>query len=161
MGSDVGGLGRCVCRPIPGHRGDRRRVRSDDVRELWRRSQSVAAGLVAGGVEPSSVVGLLGRNHRGFVEAFIAVSAIGADIVLLNTGFAGPQLADVVADEGISHVIHDVEFADVVATCDVEAFDETLLAGFASTGATVGARTDPGAGRDPDFWHHRPAEGCG
>ena len=27
----------------------------------------------------------------------------GADIVLLNTGFAGPQLADVVAAEGVSH----------------------------------------------------------
>ena len=112
--------------------------------ELWRRSQSVAAGLVAGGVEPRSVVGLLGRNHRGFVEALIAVSAIGADVVLLNTGFAGPQLADVVADERISHVIHDEEFADVVATCDVEPFDETLLAGFASTGATVGAQRTQG-----------------
>src|SRR5680860_103943 len=57
-----------------------------DYRDLWRRSQAVAAGLAARGVGPGERVGLLARNHRGFVEVATAVAAAGADLVLLNTG---------------------------------------------------------------------------
>ncbi|MET0909799.1 MAG: AMP-binding protein, partial [Ilumatobacteraceae bacterium] len=102
--------------------------------ELWRRAQSVAAGLADAGVGVGSRVGLLCRNHRGFVEALAAVSAIGADVVLLNTGFAGPQLADVVEHEGVTLVIHDHEFADVVAGCGVDTLDESAVALLATAG---------------------------
>jgi hypothetical protein len=30
------------------------------------------------------------RNHRGFVDALVAANRIGADVLLLNTSFAGP-----------------------------------------------------------------------
>ena len=42
----------------------------------------------------------MARNHRGFVESLIAANRIGADVLLLNTSFAGPALAEVVAREG-------------------------------------------------------------
>lgn len=93
--------------------------------ELWRRSLGIAAALQDRGVGPGSRVGLLARNHAGFVECLVAVAASGADLVLLNTGFAGPQLADVVASEGIGLVLHDDEFADVVAGCGVDALAES------------------------------------
>ena len=42
------------------------------------------------------------RNHRGFVDALVAANRIGADILLLNTSFAGPALADVVDAREVS-----------------------------------------------------------
>ena len=35
---------------------------------------------------------ILCRNHRGFVESLAAATRLGADALLLNTGFSGPQL---------------------------------------------------------------------
>ena len=54
------------------------------------------------------------RNHRGFVEALIAANRIGADVLLLNTSFAGPALAEVVQREGVDAVIYDEEFTETV-----------------------------------------------
>jgi fatty-acyl-CoA synthase len=113
-------------------------------RELWSRVQRTASGLTARGVGPGDCVGLMCRNHRGFVEWLVAVSATGADLVLLNTGFAGPQLADVVDHEGITVVIHDDEFADVVAACDVETLDEASMQELSTTPARVVARRQQG-----------------
>ena len=59
-------------------------------------------------------MGILARNHRGFVSSVVAAAKLGTDIVYLNTGFAGPQLADVVVHEGIDTVLHDDEFAPIV-----------------------------------------------
>ena len=50
------------------------------------------------------------RNHRGFIDATIAIAKLGADILYLNTAFAGPQLVDVLEREAPSMVIHDEEF---------------------------------------------------
>jgi len=51
------------------------------------------------------------RNHRGFVEALAAANKIGADVLLLNTSFAGPALAEVVNREGVDAVVYDEEFS--------------------------------------------------
>jgi fatty-acyl-CoA synthase len=101
-------------------------------RELWHRAQALATGLVSEGVSSGTRVGLLGRNHRGFVKALTAVAATGADLVLLNTGFAGPQLADVVDHEGIDVIIHDDEFAGIVGGCGARPIDESTQAAMAS-----------------------------
>ena len=82
--------------------------------ELWISTDGVARGLRARGVGPRSTVGILARNHRGFVSSVVAAAKLGTDIVYLNTGFAGPQLADVVVHEGIDTVLHDDEFAPIV-----------------------------------------------
>jgi fatty-acyl-CoA synthase len=92
--------------------------------ELWRRSLGIAAALQDRGIGPGSRVGLLARNHAGFVECLVAVAATGADLTLLNTGFAAPQLADVVAAEGLELVLHDDEFAAVVAGCGADTLAE-------------------------------------
>ncbi len=54
------------------------------------------------------------RNHRGFVDALLAVNRIGAHILLLNTSFAGPALAEVVTREGVDTVVYDEEFSATV-----------------------------------------------
>ena len=78
-------------------------------REIDRRADAFAAGLQALPVAPK-VIGLMARNHRGFVEALIAANRIGADVLLLNTSFAGPALADVLNREGgqSSLVVSDI-----------------------------------------------------
>ena len=83
-------------------------------RELDRRADALAAGLQALPGVTLEVVAIMCRNHRGFVEALIAANRIGADILLLNTSFAGPALADVVNREGADAVIYDEEFTDSV-----------------------------------------------
>ncbi len=102
--------------------------------ELWHRSDGIAARLVELGARQGTAVGVLCRNHRGFVEAAVAVTKTEADLVLLNTGFAGPQLADVVASEGVSILLHDDEFADIVADAGATAVDETALTAAATSG---------------------------
>ena len=59
-------------------------------------------------------VAVMARNHRGFVEATVAVAKLGADLIYLNTAFSGPQLVDVLEREGPVAVIHDEEFAGML-----------------------------------------------
>jgi fatty-acyl-CoA synthase len=82
--------------------------------ELEARSSALAAGLAAlpGGVPRT--VAILCRNHRGFVDALCASAKLGADALLLNTGFSAPQLADVLAGENADVLIYDAEFAPLV-----------------------------------------------
>jgi fatty-acyl-CoA synthase len=83
-------------------------------RELDQQSDALAAGL-EGLLSKPKVIGIMARNHRGFVESLIAVNRIGADVLLLNTSFAGPALAEVVAREEVDAVIYDEEFAQSVS----------------------------------------------
>src|SRR4051794_1155289 len=69
-------------------------------RELHLRSNALARVLVERGVQPRQAVALMCRNHRGFVDAMLAVSKLGADAVFLNTGFPGPQLREGLELEG-------------------------------------------------------------
>jgi acyl-CoA synthetase (AMP-forming)/AMP-acid ligase II len=49
-----------------------------------------------------------------------AANKIGVRTVLMNTGFAGPQLADVCAREHVSCILVDDEFEDIVNTLPPE-----------------------------------------
>ncbi|HXC49888.1 MAG TPA: AMP-binding protein [Candidatus Limnocylindrales bacterium] len=82
--------------------------------EIETRTNSMARGLAAAGVRCGDGVGLYARNHRGFVEASIALNKLGANALLLNTGFAAPQLAEVLEREDCGVVLFDEEFAPVV-----------------------------------------------
>jgi acyl-CoA synthetase (AMP-forming)/AMP-acid ligase II len=82
--------------------------------EIDTRSSAIAAGLAASGVAEGDRVAVMCRNHRGFVEAMAALGKLGADILLLNTGFAGPQLQEVVTREDAVAIILDEEFAAIV-----------------------------------------------
>lgn len=87
--------------------------------ELQERTNALAHGLRERGVKPGDGVAVMCRNHRGFIEASIAISKLGADVLYLNTAFAGPQLADVIAREKPRVVVHDEEFTGLLATADI------------------------------------------
>lgn len=80
-------------------------------RDLDRASNALARGLSRKGIKSGTVIGILERNHRGLMLALAAAGKSGTKVVLLNTGFAAPQLADVCAREHVSAVIADEEFA--------------------------------------------------
>ncbi len=83
-------------------------------RELEHRSDALAASLRTLGDSPAETVGILCRNHRGFVESLTAAAKSGADALLLNTGFGGRQLADVLERECAGVLVYDEEFTDLV-----------------------------------------------
>ncbi len=83
--------------------------------ELFARSMRTAAALRQWGIQPGDRLGLLARNHVGAVEAMVGANALGSDLVLGNTGLSGEQLALVAEQQGLLLLIHDDEFADVVA----------------------------------------------
>jgi fatty-acyl-CoA synthase len=83
--------------------------------DLDNRSSALAAGLAAQDLGQGSRVAIMCRNHRGFVDALLALNKLGADALLLNTAFSGPQLVDVLARENVTAVIHDEEFTPVAA----------------------------------------------
>ena len=83
--------------------------------DLWAASDGIARALRDRSIGPGTTIGILARNGRSFVLSMVAAAKLGADVVYLNTGFAGPQLADVVAHEGIDAVLHDDAFAEIVA----------------------------------------------
>lgn len=87
--------------------------------ELHQRTNALASSLRSRGVGEGDGVAVMCRNHRGFIEASIAVSKLGADVLYLNTAFAGPQLADVLEREQPRLVIHDEEFTGLLEGADV------------------------------------------
>jgi fatty-acyl-CoA synthase len=82
--------------------------------EVVARADALAVGLASVTDRPPETVAILCRNHRGFVEALSATGRIGADALLLNTGFSGPQLTDVLQREGAQVVVYDEEFAPLL-----------------------------------------------
>ncbi|MTD46618.1 AMP-binding protein [Conexibacter sp. W3-3-2] len=82
--------------------------------ELDADVRALAAALAVRLPAADARVGVLCRNHRGFVVAALAASRVGADLVPLNTDFAGPQLRAVLDREGVQLVVHDEEFAGLL-----------------------------------------------
>jgi acyl-CoA synthetase (AMP-forming)/AMP-acid ligase II len=89
-------------------------------REVDRRTNRLARALQGLGVGEGDSVALMARNHRGFVEATVAAAKLGADLIYLNTAFAGPQLVDVLEREDPAVVIHDEEFTGMLQKAHVD-----------------------------------------
>jgi fatty-acyl-CoA synthase len=85
-------------------------------REVDGRSSALAAGLADAGIREGDRVGVMCRDHRGFVESVLAVTKLGADVLLLNTSFAGPQLDEVCRRENAAALIYDEEFEELTAS---------------------------------------------
>ncbi|OBF45938.1 acyl-CoA synthetase [Mycolicibacterium peregrinum] len=83
-------------------------------------SWSLAHGLQGLGLKEGSVVGLLCRDHRGLIVAMAGCGKLGVRLVLMNTGFAKPQFAEVCAREGVSVVMHDSEFLGLLDALPAE-----------------------------------------
>ena len=97
----------------------------DDIGELTfeqihRRSNALARGLAERGVGEGDAVAVMCRNHRYFIESSFAIARLGADILYVNTSFAGPQLVGVLEREKPTMVIHDEEFAGLLDKVDVD-----------------------------------------
>jgi fatty-acyl-CoA synthase len=82
--------------------------------ELERNTNAIARALAAAGVGHGDGVGLFARNHRGFVQGQMALDKLGANTLLLNTGFAAPQLKEVAEREGTRVILYDDEFRGIV-----------------------------------------------
>jgi len=82
--------------------------------ELDDRSNRLANALADAGIAEGDGVGVMVRNHRGFVDALVALSKLGADAMLLNTSFAGPQLTKVVRREKPRAIVYDAEFSELL-----------------------------------------------
>lgn len=82
--------------------------------EVHARTNALAHELARAGVGEQDGVAIMCRNHRGFIEATVACSKLGASALYLNTAFAGPQITDVLAREDPVAVIYDEEFAALV-----------------------------------------------
>ncbi len=86
--------------------------------QLDTRSNALARAFADRGLGPGSVIALLARDHRGAVDTMVAAGKLGARLLLMNTGFAKPQLVDVARREQVSAIVHDEEFTDLVAALD-------------------------------------------
>ena len=82
--------------------------------EVQRRTNALASEMRAAGIKAGDGVAIMCRNHRGFVEATIACSKLGASALYLNTAFAGPQITDVLRREDPAGLIYDQDFANLV-----------------------------------------------
>jgi acyl-CoA synthetase (AMP-forming)/AMP-acid ligase II len=82
--------------------------------EVHRRTNALANAFGDAGIGPDDGVAIMCRDHRGWVEATIALSKLGANALFFNTQFAGPQLAEVIEREEPAAIVFDAEFADVV-----------------------------------------------
>jgi acyl-CoA synthetase (AMP-forming)/AMP-acid ligase II len=82
--------------------------------EVNVRTNALAHSLADAGVVEGDAVGIMCRNHRGFIESTVAVSKLGADALYLNTAFAGPQLTEVAQREKPRALIYDEEFGGLL-----------------------------------------------
>ena len=82
--------------------------------DVHRRTNALAHALSDAGIVEGDGVAIMCRNHRGFIEATVAVSKLGADALYLNTAFAGPQLTEVVGREKPRAIVYDEEFAGLL-----------------------------------------------
>ncbi len=89
-----------------------------DYSTLDRRATSLGGHLRD--AAPGGAVGILCRNHRGFVIAQVAVERSGCDLVLLSTALPARKLGEVVTREQIRVVFADREFLDHIRLADLD-----------------------------------------
>jgi acyl-CoA synthetase (AMP-forming)/AMP-acid ligase II len=98
-------------------RDPRRTAIIDDMGEFTYAQVSDRTTRLALGLRmesPRPRIAVMCRNHHGLVEALIAGSKRGADVVLLNTSFGTGQLRDVLNELRVDLLIADVEFSEIV-----------------------------------------------
>jgi acyl-CoA synthetase (AMP-forming)/AMP-acid ligase II/uncharacterized membrane protein len=83
--------------------------------EVNTRTNALAHSLSDAGIVEGDRVAVMCRNHRGFIEATVALSKLGADSLYLNTAFAGPQITEVVGREKPKAIIYDEEFSELLS----------------------------------------------
>ncbi len=82
--------------------------------EVNARTSALAQALAERGVSAGDNVAIMCRNHRGFIEASVASSKLGANALYLNTAFAALQTRDVIARERPVAIVYDQEFTATI-----------------------------------------------
>jgi fatty-acyl-CoA synthase len=82
--------------------------------EVDRRTNALARAMGDVGVGSEDSVAIMCRDHRWFIEATVAISKLGATVLLYNTAFAGPQLKEVTEREDPKAIVYDEEFAEMI-----------------------------------------------
>jgi fatty-acyl-CoA synthase len=113
-------------------------------RRLDARSTALAKGLRASGLEAGQHLGLLCHNHRDFVEANVAAAKAGLAAVYLNTGFAPPQLAEVIEREQVAGLVVD---ADLLPTVEASGITVPVFEADGETGGSPTLRATRAAGQ--------------
>ena len=85
---------------------------------LHRRTNALAHAFAELGIGYGDGVGIMCRNHRGFIEATLAAAKLGASALYLNTMFAGPQLVEVTRREDSRALVYDEEFSGLLEGVD-------------------------------------------
>ncbi len=82
--------------------------------DVHRRTNALAHSLSDAGIGEGDGVAIMCRDHRGFIEATVAVSKLGAHALYMNTAFAAPQLTEVVRRERAAAIVYDEEFSELL-----------------------------------------------
>jgi acyl-CoA synthetase (AMP-forming)/AMP-acid ligase II len=83
--------------------------------ELLAQVETASEVMRGYGVRAGDRIGLLARNHVTAIVTMGAVDALGADVVLLNTGMTPPQVKVVATEQRLSMVVHDDDLAAEVS----------------------------------------------
>src|SRR5215207_8567764 len=83
-------------------------------KQLHERSNALAHALAREGVKAGDAVAIMCRNHRGWIDAYVATNKLGANALFMNTSFSGPQLADVAEREDPVAIVFDEEFTGIL-----------------------------------------------
>jgi acyl-CoA synthetase (AMP-forming)/AMP-acid ligase II len=88
--------------------------------EIDGRTNALARALTDLGIGEGDSIAVMCRNHRYFIDITVAGAKIGADLLYLNTAFAGPQLVEVLERESPAAVVHDEEFTQLLDKADTD-----------------------------------------
>lgn len=82
--------------------------------QLQHRAESVAAALYALAPTVPRSVGIVCRNHCGFVEAMCAGAQLGAELIFVNTELPARQLQAILHRHNPDVLVYDEEYAEAV-----------------------------------------------
>jgi acyl-CoA synthetase (AMP-forming)/AMP-acid ligase II len=138
--------------------------------EVHRRTDALAHAFRSTAIDHRDTVAIMCRNHRGFIEATVACSKLGANVLYLDPAATPSTIAEIVGREDPHALIYDEEFSELlrpvgdhrrrfVAWCDAghHAPDPSLEDLIAREGLVT--LEPPGEGRSTVMLAcHRPAE---
>src|SRR4051812_15230459 len=110
--------------PAAGYAANASRYANDDAiidelghltfKDVPERTNRLANAWSDAGLVEGDSIGIMCRNHRYFIDAVVTASKMGVNCLLLNTAFAGPQLAEVVQREKPVALVYDEEFTELL-----------------------------------------------
>lgn len=84
-------------------------IESHSYAELRRMAESVAAWLVARGIQPGARVAILAENHPRWVAAYLGIIAAGGAAVPLDTAYHADQVTKLLRDSCASLMFCDLQ----------------------------------------------------